>query len=142
MTKVEIARDGTAATRRAPHHHEPIRGQAMPKKNAVRKARRAARAGKKPTTQAGAFVREEMKRYKSGSGNVRSRRQAIAVGLSEARRAGVDLGVPKKRSASAATRAKARRDRAIGKGRRKVSAARSRGGKKAAARRARKHAAS
>jgi len=104
----------------------------MPIKTALRRARRDAREGMKPTTQAGEFVREEMKRLHEGSGNVRSRRQAIAIGLSEARRAGVRLGVPKKGSASAATRRHARRDNAIAAGRLKVSPSRSRGAKKAA----------
>ena len=63
----------------------------MPKKSAIKRARRDARAGKKPSTQAGEFVREEMRELKKGSGNVRSRKQAIAIGLSEARRSGVKL---------------------------------------------------
>ena len=68
----------------------------MPTARAKKRARRDARQGKKPTTQAGEFVREEMRRYEEGSGNVRSRRQAVAIGLSEARREGKK--VPKKRS--------------------------------------------
>jgi hypothetical protein len=108
----------------------------MPTKTAIKRARRDARAGKKPTTQAGEFVREEMHALKKGSGNVRSRKQAIAIGLSEARRSGVKLGAPKKGSAS--TRRKARRDSAVGQGRAKPSPTRSRGAKKAARTRARK----
>jgi hypothetical protein len=112
----------------------------MPKAIALRRARRDARQGKKPNTQAGEFIREEMKAYKRGSGNVRSRRQAIAIGLSEARRAGVKLGAPSRGKTSAANRRKARRDAAVGSGRRKPSPARSRGAKRAARTRARRYA--
>lgn len=112
----------------------------MPKAIALRRARRYARQGKKPNTQAGEFVREEMKAYEHGSGNVRSRRQAIAIGLSEARRAGVKLGVPPRGKTSAANRRKAKRDLAVGSGRHKPSPARSRGAKHAARTRARRYA--
>ena len=60
----------------------------MPKAIALKRARRDARAGKKPSTQAGEFIREEMHAMHQGSGNVRSRQQAIAIGLSEARAKG------------------------------------------------------
>ena len=110
----------------------------MPKKTAMKRARQDARAGKKPSTQAGEFVREEMHELKKGSGNVRSRKQAIAIGLSEARRSGVKLGTPKKGKTSASTRRKAQRDSAVGQGKAKVSPTRSRGAKKAARTRARK----
>jgi len=66
----------------------------MPTKTTIRNARRDAREGKKPSTQAGEFVREEMHHMRAGSRRVRSRKQAIAVGLSEARRHGVKLGAP------------------------------------------------
>lgn len=112
----------------------------MPKTSTLQRARRDARQGKKPTTQAGEFVREEMEKYERGSGNVRSRRQAIAIGLSEARRAGVKLGVPPRGKTSSATRRKARRDLAVGSGRHTPSPARSRGAKKAARTRARRYA--
>jgi hypothetical protein len=101
----------------------------MPKAKAIQRARRDARQGKKPTTQAGEFIREEIRELKRGSGNVRSRKQAIAIGLSEARRAGVKL--PKPRGKSATVRRKAARDTAVGRGK-KVSPARSRGAKQAA----------
>lgn len=110
----------------------------MPKAAAVSRARRAARQGKKPTTQAGEFIREEMKALKRGSGNVRSRQQAIAVGLSEARRAGVKLAPPSSGRATRTTRTKAKRDSAVGAGRRKPSPTRSAGAKKAARTRARR----
>ena len=111
----------------------------MPTATAKKRARRDARQGKKPTTQAGEFVREEMRQLKRGSGNVRSRKQAIAIGLSEARRAGVKLGTPKKGRTSRSTRRKAQRDTAVGRGQRKSSPTRSRGAKKAARTRARKY---
>lgn len=111
----------------------------MPTATAKRRARADARAGKKPSTQAGEFVREEMHQLERGSGNVRSRKQAIAIGLSEARRAGVKLGTPKKGQTSAATRKKAKRDTAVGRGKAKPSPSRSRGAKKAARTRARKY---
>lgn len=110
----------------------------MPKKVALRRARADAKAGKKPSTQAGEFVREEMHALRKGSGNVRSRKQAIAIGLSEARRAGIKLGTPKR--GSAAIRRKARRDDAIGSGRAKPSPTRSRGARAAARTRERRYA--
>lgn len=70
----------------------------MTEKKTMQRARRAKRQGKKPTTQAGAFVREEMHHKRSGKHRVKSRKQAIAIGLSKARRAGVK--VPRKRSSS------------------------------------------
>lgn len=108
----------------------------MPKQVAIKRARRDARAGKRPTTQAGEFVKEEMRALHEGSGNVRSRKQAIAIGLSEARRAGVKLDAPKKGSSE--LRRKAARDKAIGRGS-KVSPTRSRGAKKAARTRERRY---
>ncbi|ACB75509.1 DUF6496 domain-containing protein [Opitutus terrae] len=109
----------------------------MPTQTAKRRARSDARAGKKPSTQAGEFVREEMHQLKRGKGTAKSRKQAIAIGLSEARRSGVKLGTPKKGKTSSATRKKAQRDTAVGQGRRKPSPTRSRGAKKAARTRAR-----
>lgn len=109
----------------------------MPTATARKRARRDARAGKKPSTQAGEYVREEMHALRRGSGNVRSRKQAIAIGLSEARREGVRLSAPKRGSAS--MKRKAARDTAQGQGRRKPSAARSRGARKAARTRARRY---
>ncbi|HWV39575.1 MAG TPA: DUF6496 domain-containing protein [Vulgatibacter sp.] len=82
----------------------------MPKKKAEERARADARKGKSASTQAGEFVREEMREMKEGKGPARSPRQAIAIGLSEARRAGVDLPPPKKGEASDATIRKAERD--------------------------------
>lgn len=110
----------------------------MPTQAAKKRARDDARGGKKPSTQAGEFVREEMRQLKRGKGSARSRKQAIAIGLSEARRSGVKLGTPKKGQTSTATRRKAQRDNAVGQGKAKPSPARSRGAKKAARTRARK----
>lgn len=112
----------------------------MPIAEAAKRARRDARQGKRPTTQAGEFVREEMHRLKQGSGQVRSRQQAIAIGLSEARRAGVKLGVPAKGKTSKSNRKKARHDLAVARGAAKPSPNRSRGAKKAARTRERRYA--
>jgi hypothetical protein len=75
----------------------------MPAKKTVEHARPARREGKRPTTQAGEFIREEIHHIRSGKHGARSTKQAIAIGLSKARRAGVKLGAPP-RTARAATR--------------------------------------
>jgi hypothetical protein len=67
----------------------------MPEKKTQERARRKKRAGKKPTTQAGEYVREEMEHKKEGKHKVKSKKQAIAIGLSKARKSGVS--VPKKK---------------------------------------------
>ena len=64
----------------------------MPEKRTMERARKDARAGKAPSTQAGEFVREEMHHVREGKHGARSSKQAIAIGLSNARRAGVKLG--------------------------------------------------
>ncbi len=76
----------------------------MPSKTTVKKATEAKRQGKAPTTQAGAFVEEEMRHAKSGKHPVKSRKQAIAIGLSKARKEGVK--VPKKRGSSSTSSAR------------------------------------
>jgi len=115
----------------------------MPERATVKRARKDAREGKAPSTQAGEFVREEIEHIREGKHGARSTKQAIAIGLSKARRAGVRL--PAKKATSAQTRAQAKRDIAKGKRpRRKVSATRSRAvrgalkreGRKAATKRA------
>ena len=63
----------------------------MPKKQTLEKAKEAKRRGKAPTSQAGEFVREEMHHVREGKHGARSTKQAIAIGLSKARRAGVEL---------------------------------------------------
>src|ERR1043166_6927189 len=82
----------------------------MPEKKTIKRARKAARAGKAPTTQAGEFVREEMDHIREGRHGARSTKQSIAIGLSKARRSGVKLRPPKKGRTSAATKRKAERD--------------------------------
>jgi len=68
----------------------------MPEKEAVERARKDEAEGKAPTTQAGEFVREENEHVREGKHGARSPKQAIATGLSKARRAGVKLPPPKK----------------------------------------------
>ena len=82
----------------------------MPEKQTREKARKRKREGKSASTQAGEFVREEMHHVREGKHGARSPEQAIAIGLSKARRAGVNLRVPKEGKASAATREQAKRD--------------------------------
>ena len=82
----------------------------MPEKATLERARRDARQGKSPSTQAGEFVREEMDHIREGKHGARSTKQAIAIGLSKARRAGVKLPAPKAGRASARTRKQAARD--------------------------------
>jgi hypothetical protein len=103
----------------------------MPKAIALRRARQDAREGKKPTTQAGEFIREEMHLLQKRDPIVRSRKQAIAIGLSEARRAGIKLRLPRKGTVSAGARRHAERDAAIAAGKLKPSPSRSRGARKA-----------
>ena len=98
----------------------------MPEKETVRKARQDRREGKAPSTQAGEFVHEEIKHIRQGKHGARSAKQAVAIGLSKARRAGVKLPPPKKGTTSAQTREQAERDLKKGASHRKPSAARSR----------------
>jgi len=87
----------------------------MPEKQTLERARKDKREGKAPTTQAGEFVREEIEHVREGKHGARSTKQAIAIGLSKARRAGVDLPPPPstakpktRQSAASATRASRR----------------------------------
>ncbi len=100
----------------------------MPEQKTIQRAREDARKGKSPSTQAGEFVREEMDHIRAGKHGARSPQQAIAIGLSKARRAGVKLAPPAQGKASRATRAKAKRDLEKGQSRSKAkpSATRSR----------------
>jgi hypothetical protein len=99
----------------------------MPERQTIAKARKAKREGKAPTTQAGEFVRGEIEHVREGKHGARSTKQAIAIGLSKARRAGVDLPPPKKGQASKKTRQSAKRAYQAGrKGTKKTSAKRSR----------------
>ncbi len=98
----------------------------MPEKRTLERARRARRQGKSPSTQAAPFVHEEIEHIREGKHGARSTKQAIAIGLSKARRAGVKLPPPKKGQASAETRENARRDYRAGQSGHKPSPRRSR----------------
>lgn len=100
----------------------------MPEPETIERAKQDAEEGKSPSTQAGEFVREEIHNIREGKHGARSTKQAIAIGLSQARRAGVDLPPPRKGRASASTRKKAKQDVKKGRGRtkKKPSAKRSR----------------
>jgi len=88
----------------------------MPERETIERAREDKREGKAPTTQAGEFIREEMHHIREGKHGARSAKQAIAIGLSKARRAGVDLPPPAKGKASEKTRRTAARAYARGHG--------------------------
>ena len=101
----------------------------MPSKETIERAKRDKREGKSPSTQAGEFVREEIHHVREGKHGARSAKQAIAIGLSKARRAGVDLPAPKTGKVSEKTRKSAERAWERGQGeppKRKPSAKRSR----------------
>jgi hypothetical protein len=76
----------------------------MPRKQTIERARRDKREGKSPSTQAGEFIHEEIDKIRHGEHGARSTKQAIAIGLSEARRAGVKLPPPKRGQTSERTR--------------------------------------
>ena len=99
----------------------------MPEKETLERAHEDAREGKSPNTQAGEFVREEMHHIREGKHGAASTKQAIAIGLSKARRAGVKLQAPGS-GVSAKTKQQASRDSSKGQSssRRKPSATRSR----------------
>ena len=99
----------------------------MPDKETLRRARRDKRKGKAPSTQAGEFVHEEIEHIREGKHGARSTKQAIAIGLSKARRAGVDLPPPK-RAKKATRQSAASAKRRAGK---KVSPRRSRAARQA-----------
>jgi len=105
----------------------------MPEKQTLERAREDAREGKSPSTQAGEFVREEMHHIREGKHGAASPKQAIAIGLSKARRAGVKLTPPRRGKASSSTRQKAARDYDKGQSHstRKASPRRSRARKQA-----------
>jgi len=81
----------------------------MPTKSTVRKAKEDLREGKKPSTAAGEFVKEEIDHVRQGKHGARSPQQAIAIGLNEARRAGIPLPPPRRGRTSAKTRKSAAR---------------------------------
>jgi hypothetical protein len=92
----------------------------MPRKQTIRKAMQDKREGKSPSTQAGEFVHEEIDKIRRGKHGARSTRQAIAIGLSEARRAGVDLPPPRKGRTKQSTRRSAEYAYEAGQGKRKT----------------------
>ncbi|HET9156583.1 MAG TPA: DUF6496 domain-containing protein [Myxococcaceae bacterium] len=94
----------------------------MPEKRTVEKAKKDLREGKSPSTAAGEFVRQEMDHIRAGKHGARSTKQAIAIGLSEARRAGVPLKPPRKGRTSRRTRQSAKRAYEVGQGKRKPKA--------------------
>jgi Family of unknown function (DUF6496) len=102
----------------------------MPDKETIERAREDAREGKSPSTQAGEFVREEIDHIREGKHGARSAKQAIAIGLSKARRAGVRLPPPKG-TASKEVRSKAAQDSEAASSRRAPSKTRSRATAKA-----------
>ena len=114
----------------------------MPEQETVRRARRDKREGKAPSTQAGEFVREEIHHIREGKHGARSTKQAVAIGLSKARRAGVTLPPPAnakastKRSAASASRAGRRRARPSPRRSRATLRALKREGRSAASRKA------
>jgi len=103
----------------------------MPERKTIERARRDKRQGKAPSTQAGEFVREEIEHIREGKHGARSAAQAIAIGLSKARRAGVDLPPPEKGEASEETRRSAKRALEAGERGKRTSPKRSRAATKA-----------
>ncbi|HUQ80127.1 MAG TPA: DUF6496 domain-containing protein [Gemmatimonadaceae bacterium] len=105
----------------------------MPENETIERARKDARERKSASTQAGEFVREEIHHVREGKHGAQSAKQAIAIGLSKARRAGVKLRPPRKGTTSKRTRAQAASDTAKAtQGTKRPSATRSRAAKKAA----------
>src|SRR6201998_651525 len=91
----------------------------MPDKRTIEKAMKDKREGKSPSTQAGEFVRAEIEKIRHGEHGARSPQQAIAIGLSEARRAGVDLPPPAKGRTKSSTRKSAKYAYEAGQGKRR-----------------------
>jgi len=106
----------------------------MPEKTTLRRAAEDRREGKSPSTQAEEFVREEMEHIRRGKHGARSTKQAIAIGLSKARRAGVDLKPPKRGRASEKTRKSAERDYRKGHSAKKKSSSSSASSRRSSAR--------
>lgn len=93
----------------------------MPRKRTIERARQDKREGKSASTQAGEFVREEIDKIRHGEHGARSTKQAVAIGLSEARRAGVDLPPPKRGQTSERTRKSAKYAYEAGQHKRKTT---------------------
>lgn len=102
----------------------------MPEKKTIKRAQKDKRQGKSPSTQAGEFVHEEITHIRQGKHGAKSAKQAIAIGLSKARRAGVDLKPPKKGQTSEKTRKSAESAYKKGQRHEPVSRKRSRAGVK------------
>jgi hypothetical protein len=99
----------------------------MPEKEIVERAQEDLREGKSPSTAAGEFVHEEIEHVREGKHGARSPQQAIAIGLSKARRAGIPLAPPSPGKTKKSTRQSAERDYRKGQsGVKKTSAKRSR----------------
>lgn len=98
----------------------------MPDRETLERVKQDRREGKSASTQAGEFVRETLEHIREGKHGARSAKQAIAIGLSKARRAGVKLPPPKKGATSEATRKKAAQDLRKSGTRQRVSRTRSR----------------
>lgn len=94
----------------------------MPEKKTVERAKAALREGKRPTTAAGEFVREEIEHVRRGEHGARSPQQAVAIGLSKARRAGIPLPPPGKGQAKERTRRSAAQAYEVGRRKRKPGA--------------------
>jgi len=101
----------------------------MPERRVVQKAKMDLRQGKRPSTAAGEFVHEEIQHVRHGKHGARSTKQAIAIGLSKARRSGVPVRPPARGATSTRTRRSAERDYETGQGRRKPRAQSARRGK-------------
>jgi hypothetical protein len=115
--------DDTGAARREVHpraHSNPqTKERDMPEKKTIARARKDLKQGKSASTAAGEFVHEEIEHIRQGKHGARSTKQAIAIGLSKARRAGVPLRAPKNGQTSESTRRSAERDSEVGQGRRR-----------------------
>lgn len=115
----------------------------MPEKKTIERMKKDRREGKAPSTQAGEFVREEIDHIREGKHGAKNTKQAIAIGLSKARRAGVKLRAPKKGTTSKRTRKQAERDLEKGKtgaSARRPNPKRSQGAKRALAKQPRRAA--
>jgi hypothetical protein len=114
LEKAKLTQQRARLRRAAPEGPE-ISEEKMPEKETLERAEKDAEEGKSPSTQAGEFVREEIHHVREGKHGARSTKQAIAIGLSKARRAGVRLRAPKVGTTSRATRRQAARDSARGR---------------------------
>lgn len=86
----------------------------MPERKSIKRAKQDIKEGKAPSTAAGEFVHEEIEHVRKGKHGARSPQQAIAIGLSNARRAGIPVAPPKKGNTKKSTREKAKREQEQG----------------------------